>query len=267
MSRRRHRQPVPADVIQATLASAERLGRDVADVPIAVIAHALGVSRSTLLRQLGGSRRALDNAVRDFGVDPGGRPPVRQRAVEAAAALISARGVTAATFEAVAAQADCSVHSLYAVFGGRDALLDAVYERYIPSLDLDEVISGESSDLNDRVRRVYRSLAAVYLREPRVLSAVLAEALARPAGSAGQVLVEHGALRRLSDLSRWLDDEVAAGRIRDLPRTLLMQQLISPISVHCMMRPGLTNVPQVALPDIEECCELFADAFVRAVAP
>jgi len=267
VSRRRHRQPVPADVIHATLASAERLGRDVADVPIAVIAHALGVSRSTLLRQLGGSRRALDNAVRDFGVDPGGRPPVRQRAVEAAAALISARGVTAATFEAVAAQADCSVHSLYAVFGGRDALLDAVYERYIPNLDLEDAISGDSSDLDDRVRRVYRSLAVVYLREPRVLSAVLAEALARPAGSAGQVLVEHGALRRLADLSRWLDDEVAAGRIRDLPRTLLVQQLISPISVHCMMRPGLTNVPQVALPEIEECCDIFAEAFVRAVAP
>ncbi|WP_375483556.1 transcriptional regulator [uncultured Mycobacterium sp.] len=117
------------------------------------------------------------------------------------------------------------------------------------------------------MRRVYRSLAAVYLREPRVLSAVLAEALARPAGSAGQVLVEHGALRRLADLSRWLDGEVAAGRIRDLPRTLLMQQLISPIAVHCMMRPGLANVPQVALPAVEECCDIFADIFVRAVAP
>ena len=44
--------------------SAERLGRDVADVPIAVIAHALGVSRSTLLRRLGGSRGPLDDAVR-----------------------------------------------------------------------------------------------------------------------------------------------------------------------------------------------------------
>ena len=109
MSRRRSRRAdaIPAEVIQATLRSAERLGRDVADVPVVVIAHALGVSRSTLLRRLGGSRRALDDAVRDFGVDPGGRPPVRLRAVEAAAEVISARGVASATVEAVAAEADC----------------------------------------------------------------------------------------------------------------------------------------------------------------
>jgi hypothetical protein len=68
-------------------------------VPIVVIAHALGVSRSTLLRQLGGSRRVLDDAVRDIGVDPGGRVPVRLRAVEAAAALIGTGGVASVTLE------------------------------------------------------------------------------------------------------------------------------------------------------------------------
>src|SRR4051794_28209508 len=104
MSRRRSRaDAVPADVVQAALRSAERLGRDVADVPIVAIAHALGVSRSTLLRRLGGSRRTLDDAVRDVGVDPGGRPPVRARAVEAAGALIGTGGVAAATLETVAA--------------------------------------------------------------------------------------------------------------------------------------------------------------------
>lgn len=270
MSRRRSRRSsaVPADVIQATLVSAERLGRDVADVPIAVIAHALGVSRSTLLRQLGGSRRALDDAVRDSGVDPGGRPPVRLRALEAAAALISAGGVAAASFEAIAARADCSVHSLYAVFVGRDELLQAVYDRYMPNLGLEDVIFGSSPDLRETVRRIYRSLAEAYLREPRVMPAVLAEALARPAGSSGQVLFEHGALRMLADVGRWLEAEVAAGRIRKLPRELLIQQLISPISVHCMMRPALaTNAPEVTLPALDECCDIFADAFIRAVAP
>ena len=269
MSRRRSSRsnPVPADVIQATLRSAERLGRDVADVPIVVIAHALGVSRSTLLRKLGGSRRALDDAVRDFGVDPGGRPPVKVRAVEAAAALISAAGVSSATLEAIAADADCSVHSLYAVFGGRDGLLQAVYDRYVPPVDIDGVITGSSdADLTETVTAVYRALAQLYLREPRVLPAVLAETLARPAGSGAGVLIEHGALRMIATLGRWLDGEVAAGRIRDLPRALLIQQLVSPVSVHAIMRPGLVNFPQVALPNLDESCNVFADAFVRAVA-
>jgi AcrR family transcriptional regulator len=258
---------LPADVIHATLRSAEQLGRDVADVPIVVIAHALGVSRSTLLRQLGGSRRALDDAVRDLGVYPGGRPPVRLRAVDAAAALIGTAGVASATLEAIAENAECSVHSLYAAFGGREGLLQAVYDRYIPRLEVREATSGSSkAELAETVRGIFRWLTSVYLQEPRVLAAVLAETLARPAGSGAGALIEHGALRLVAELSSWLDDEVAAGRIRDLPRAVLIQQLISPISVHCMMRPGLENFPQVALPGLGETCDIFADAFVRAVA-
>lgn len=263
--RSRRSTPVPADVIGATLRSAERLGRDVADVPIVVIAHALGVSRSTLLRRLGGSRRALDDAVRDMGVDPGGRPPVRLRAVKVAAELISAGGVASATLEAIAENAECSVESLYAAFGGREGLMQAVYDRYIPLLEINDLgLSG--TDLSETVRGIYRSMANLFLHEPRVLSAVLAETLARPAGSGAGILIEHGALRVIGVLGGWLDAEVGAGRIRDLPRALLIQQLISPISVHCVMRPGLVNFPQVGLPDLQDTCELFADAFVRAVA-
>jgi AcrR family transcriptional regulator len=239
----------------------------VADVPIVVIAHALGVSRSTLLRRLGGSRRALDDAVRDFGVDPGGRPPVRLRAVEAAAALISSGGVASATVEAIAAEADCSVPSLYAVFGGREALLRSVCDRYIPLLDLAGVVRGSSAaGLTHTVRGIYRSLADLLLQEPRVLSAVLAETLARPAGPGASVLIEHGALHLITVVGRWLDAEVAAGRIRDLPRPVLIQQLMSPISVHTIMRPGLANFPHVDLPDLEDSCDAFADVFVQGVA-
>ncbi|ULE34681.1 TetR/AcrR family transcriptional regulator [Mycobacterium sp. IDR2000157661] len=268
MSRRKRRSsPVPADVIRATLRSAEQLGRDVADVPIVVIAHALGVSRSTLLRQLGGSRRALDDAVRDLGVDPGGRPPVRLRAVEAAAGLISAGGVSSATLESIADEAECSVHSLHATFGGREGLLRSVYDRYIPVLDWEDAIAGSSdTELTEIVRRAYRAFAALYLREPRVLAAVLAETLARPAGPSGGALIEHGALRLMAALSRWLDGEVAAGRVRDLPRAVLIQQFVSPISVHAMMRPGLGNFPQVVMPELDDACGMFAEAFVRAVA-
>src|SRR5258707_4035464 len=104
-------------VVEAALRASGKLGKDVADVPVAMIATEAGISRSTLLRRFGGSRVTLNDAVRAAGVDPGGLPPVRDRAVEAAAALISESGLAAATLEAVAAQANCSVYSLYAVFG------------------------------------------------------------------------------------------------------------------------------------------------------
>ncbi len=113
-------------LVQVAIRTAEARGEDVADLPLTVLAAAAGVSRSPLVRRLGGSRRALDEAVLAAGVDPGGRPPVRRRAVDAAAQLIAEPGLAAATLEAVAAGAGCPLHSLYAAFGGRDGLLGAV---------------------------------------------------------------------------------------------------------------------------------------------
>ncbi|MGH3853892.1 MAG: TetR family transcriptional regulator [Pseudonocardiaceae bacterium] len=107
-------------------------------MPLTALAAAAGISRSTLLRRIGGSRRALDDAVRAAGVDPGGRQPVRKRAIEAAARIMSERGLAVATLEAVAAAAGCSVHSLYATFGGRDGLLAAIYENYSPIVDIEK---------------------------------------------------------------------------------------------------------------------------------
>lgn len=66
---------VPSELVEAALRAAEKLAKDVADVPVVAIAAEAGMSRSTLLRRLGGSRAALDAAVRAAGVDPGGQPP------------------------------------------------------------------------------------------------------------------------------------------------------------------------------------------------
>ena len=257
---------VPAEVIAAALRAAENLGRDVADVPLIAIAREAGMSRSTLIRRLNGSRQPLDDAVRAAGVEPGGRPPVRERAIQAAAALISDRGLATLTLEAVAAQANCSVHSLYAVFGGRDELLRKVFDRYGPILDLDEAVSDPDADLAETVHRVYRVLAEAFSREPRVAPAMLAEGLARPTSPAVQVLLQYHVRRMLTGVGQWLVGEIAAGRIRDLPLPLLIQQLLAPIGIHTMVRPVVRAIPEVELPDLEEACAVFADAFLRAVA-
>ena len=142
-------------VVDAALRAAAKLGKDVADVPVAMIATEAGISRSTLLRRFGGSRSALDDAVRAAGVDPGGLPPVRIRAVDAAAALIGESGLAAATLEAVAVRADCSVYSLHAVFGGRDELMRAVFERHSPIHDIEEYLGRPGGDLLEVARGFY----------------------------------------------------------------------------------------------------------------
>ncbi|WP_433438433.1 TetR/AcrR family transcriptional regulator [Nonomuraea sp. CA-141351] len=257
---------ISVDVVQAALRAAERLGKDVADVPVQAIAQEAGVSRSTLLRRIGGSRQALDAAVRAAGVDPGGQRPVRERAIEAGAHLIGEHGLAALTLEAVATAARCSVPSLYAAFGGRDELLRAIFERHLPLLNVEEVIAGPHADLDETVNRIYRLLAEALTLEPRVLPAMLAEALARPGEPDLQRLLQHFTPRKLAGLGQWLADEMAAGRIRTLPLPLLIQQMIAPAVMHFVLRPAIEQVPDLDLPSVEETCAVFAEAFLYAVA-
>ncbi|MFC5835298.1 TetR/AcrR family transcriptional regulator [Nonomuraea insulae] len=257
---------IPVDVVQAALRAAERLGKDVGDVPVLAIAREAGVSRSTLLRRIGGSRQALDEAVRAAGVDPGGQRPVRERAIEAGAHLIGEHGLAAFTLELVAGSAQCSVHSLYGAFGGRDELLRAIFETYSPLLDVEKIIAGPHADLGETVGRIYRLLAEALARQPRVMPAMLAEALARPGDPALQGLLQHFAPRMLAGLGQWLSEEMAAGRIRVQPLPLLIQQMIAPALMHFVTRPAAGQVSGFDLPGVEETCAVFTESFLRAVA-
>ncbi|OBI90612.1 TetR family transcriptional regulator [Mycobacterium sp. 1245805.9] len=251
--------------MQAALRAAEERGMDVADVPVLAIARAAGISRSTLLRRLGGTRAALDEAVRAAGVDPGGQVPVRARALTAAAALISESGLAAATLEAIATRTDCAVHSLYMAFGSRDELLRLVFEHYSPIPDFEDALDAATDDLTATVRALYRALAAALGREPRVAPAILAEVFARPTSPTVQTLAQHAVPRMLGSLGAWLDTQVRRGRIRDLPTPLLIQQLTGPMLLHMLTRPALSTVAVVELPDLDTTCTELAANFVRAV--
>jgi AcrR family transcriptional regulator len=255
------------DLVAAALRAARALGKDVADVPVIAIAREAGLSRSTLIRRLGGTRAALDAAVRAAGVDPGGQAPVRTRALDAAAELIASSGLAVATLEAIAMRAQCSVNTLYTTFGGRDELLRALFERHSPLLEIEDFFDrdGDVEALPAMVRTLYGVITDTLSREPRVASAMLAEALARPGSPAIQNLLGHNAPRLLASIGTWLTGEITAGRIRDLPLPLLIQQLIAPVATHMLIRPAAPALPGLDLPDLDTVCDTFTETFVRAV--
>lgn len=256
---------VPAELVDAAMRAGEAAGRDVAEVPLEAIAAQAGVSRSTLIRRLGGTRAALDEAVRDAGVDPGRRRSVRERAVDAAAALMSEHGLAAVTMDAVATAAHCSVFSLYAAFGNRGDLLRTVFEHYSPILDIEHLIADPDADLPATVAAIHRLLAETLTREPRVAPAFIAAILARPADPETRELAALLSNRMLSGIGPWMRHQIAAGRIRDLPVTMLVQQMAFPMLLHFLLRPVLADVLD-DLPPSEETCEIFTQAFLRAAA-
>jgi hypothetical protein len=95
---------------------------------------------------------------------------------------------------------------------------------------------------------------------------MLADGLARPTSPAAQALLQYHVPRMLAGVGQWLAGEITAGRIRDLPLPLLIQQMLAPIGVHTMLRPAIENIQEVELPQLDEACVVFADAFLRAVA-
>ncbi|MFJ8826899.1 TetR family transcriptional regulator [Streptomyces sp. NPDC102467] len=259
-------QVVAPDIVRATLRAAEARGVSAAEVTLRDIAQEAGISRSTLVRRIGGSRDALDEALRAAGVEPGGRKPVRERAIEVTGTLISTQGLGTVTFERVAAAAECSVPSLYATFGGRDELLRVVFERYSPTLDVEALLATSHGDLAETVRRLTRLMVDTLEREPRVLPALLAEVFARPGDDNVRMVFETLTPRLLAGLGAWLAGEVAAGRVRDLPPMLLTQLMTGPVFHHFLLRPVVSQVAAADLPGKEETIETFAQAFLRAVA-
>ncbi|MGW4799862.1 transcriptional regulator [Nonomuraea sp. NPDC004297] len=158
------------------------------------------------------------------------------------------------------------VHSLYAAFGGRDELLRAIFEKYADGLDVGEALSDPDRDLAETVHLLYRRLAQGLDHRPRLAPAMIARLLAQPSDDGLKQLTELVGPRLLNGVSEWLAGEVTRGRIRDLPVPILMHQLVGPVLHHFLLRPVSELVPGLVLPSMEESCEYFADAFLRAVA-
>jgi AcrR family transcriptional regulator len=255
---------VPEPLVHAAITAARAGGREVADVPLTEIARAAGMSRSTLLRRIGGTRAALDDAVRAAGVDPGGRPPVRERAVDVAAELVASEGLAALTLDRLASAAGCSVPSVHEAIGNRDAVLAAVFARYVPLLDLAAAIDAAAGDPGAAVRGVYRTLIHAFEREPRVLPALFADAFSRPDGPASRA-IRQNVPNALATLGAWLATEMDAGRFRSIPLPLAMQQLLGPLALHMLTRPVLGPAFGPTFPSADEACETFATNFLTAM--
>ena len=256
---------IAPEIVDAAMAVARDHGRALADVSLAEIAQRAGVSRATLYRRIG-SRKALDAAVRAAGVDPGNRPDVRERAVEAAAAIVRERGFGALTLEAIAARAGCSIPALHSQLGGRDGVIVALFERYSPLPRVEQVIAAPSGTFEETVRALYLALVTSVWAEPEMLAALMADALARPDGPTARIMRGVYFTRILGSVGRWLAAQMAAGQCRRLPLGVILGLFAGPVVLPAIGRVLIRDATALPLPEPAAAAELFAEAFCCAVA-
>ena len=96
-----------------------------------------------------------------------------------------------------------------------------------------------------------------------MLRAVLFETL-RPGEGAEEVLEE--AFKNTQVIIRYLEQQMAAGRLRQMDPVLAMHAFLAPVTLHTVSRPLLEEYGLTTL-RLDEAVRELTDAWLRAMAP
>ena len=222
------------------------------------IAAVAGVSR-TALYSLFRSRAELLAALGT--AEP---PPVAARILTAAGELIAERGLAAFSLDAVAERAGVSRATVYRLHPGKAALLRDVVRAYLP---VDEALAMMESVADRPPAEVMGALGQGLTQAGSVriglLRTVMFE-MARREDGTEEVLLE--SLANTQVIARYLEAQMAAGRLRTMDPVLAMQAFMAPIMLHLVSRPVLVDYG-LDTTSVEEAVEEFTGAWLRAMAP
>jgi AcrR family transcriptional regulator len=221
------------------------------------IAAAAGVSRAALYG-LFGSRRAMLEAM---GVEV--PPSVADRILAAAAELVAERGLGGLSLDEVSNRTGASRATVYRLYPGKAALFREVVLAYLP---MDEALAMmESTDRPPS--EVMGTLARGLTQAGSVRIGVLRSALFEVVKSEdGAEAVLEETIRSIGVITRYLERQMTAGRLRRMDPMLAMQAFLAPVMLHMVSRPLVDEYGLTATP-IEEAVQEFTDGWLRAMAP
>ena len=223
------------------------------------LAAAAGVSMRQLY-QLFGSR---DNLLRELDQQlPSG---TRERIREAAFELLGQSGLADLSMDDVAARADVSRATLYRLFPGKPALFRELIAAYSPWEPIARVLDQSAADAppEEVIPRIAQALAeALTDRSAVLLRMVFEMSRGHPDTTEG---VQRSMRRGLPDLMRYLSNQMAAGRLRQMHPVMAVELLAGPIVTHEMTRPLAALVGFTA--SREQVVVQVAEAWLRAMLP
>jgi AcrR family transcriptional regulator len=228
-----------------------------------------GVSRATLYRLFGSQQHLLQ----ELGLVP--PPTVRSRVLDTALELVGRHGLAELSMDELATRAGVSRATLYRLVPGKEALFAELVRRFSPF----EPIAAVLETMGDRppaevVPAVAHAMAAAMDGHIGLLLQLLFE-LSRdrhPDPDGGHATGEDAiqGMRTLPLVAGYLDQQMAAGRLRRMNPVLALQALAGPIVMHLLMPASAASRSGagrgVALP-LEGVLDELVGLWLRAMTP
>jgi AcrR family transcriptional regulator len=227
-----------------------------------------GVSRATLYRLFGSQQHLLH----ELGLQPS--PTVRSRILDTALELVGRHGLAELSMDELATRVGVSRATLYRLVPGKEALFAELVRRFSPFEPIAAVLEGAADrPPAEVIPAIAQAMAAAMDGHIGLLLQLLFE-LSRgdPDHQGGADASQHAAqaMRTLPLVAGYLDQQMAAGRLRRMDPVLAMQALAGPIVMHLLMQASAGSQSGVghgvALP-LEGVVEELVGMWLRAMTP
>jgi AcrR family transcriptional regulator len=192
-----------------------------------------GVSRATLYRLFGSQQHLLH----ELGLQP--PPTVRSRILDTALELVGHHGLAELSMDELAATAGVSRATLYRLVPGKEALFAELVRRFSPF----EPIAAVLKTMGNRppaevIPAIAQAMATAMDGHIGLLLQLLLELSRSDADHHGGADANQDAaqaMRTLPLVAGYLDQQMAAGHLRQMDPVLAMQALAGPIVMYLLM--------------------------------
>ncbi|WP_162893078.1 TetR/AcrR family transcriptional regulator [Microbacterium halotolerans] len=166
----------------------------------------------------------------------------RERILDAAAELMRTRGLAETTTRAIAQEAGCSEALLYKNFSDKQHIFTAVLKERMPRLSAPDALIGEAT-VAANLTSMVAELIAFYRESFPIAASMLGSASLRAAHRESVGRLGSGPDVPAQIVQRYIDGELAAGRIRESTDSIAIARLLTGAALFEALQAAYSDDP------------------------